>query len=102
MTDSRDRISGPVPADVPDDSDSQTFFEGAPARASTADVDPVPDAGDDALGDGSSPNAGYTGGLAEGTQSAAGMRQIVVDEATGRRREGADDEPPANLAQQDQ
>jgi hypothetical protein len=30
------------------------------------------------------------------------MRQIVVDEATERRREGTDDEPPANLAQQDQ
>ncbi|HET7829316.1 MAG TPA: hypothetical protein VFL03_07145 [Candidatus Limnocylindrales bacterium] len=93
MTDSRDRISGPAPADAMDDPDSQTFFEGQA---------PVGDAGGDALGDGSTPNAGYTGGLAEGTQSGAGMRQIVVDEATERRREGTDDEPPANLAQQDQ
>ena len=93
MTDSRDPIGGPVPADTSDDPDSQTFFEGRT---------PVGDAGGDALGDGSAANAGYTGGLAAGTQGAAGMRQIVVDEATGQRGEGTEDEPPANLAQQDQ
>lgn len=51
---------------------------------------------------GVSANAGYTGGLAEGAEDAVGMRQIVVDEATEARREGADVEPASNLGQQDQ
>ena len=91
-----------MPADATDDADSQTFFEDdAPARPAGSSVDRVGDASG-ALGDAASPNVGYTGGLAEGTQSAAGMRQVVVDEATERRRHGTEDEPPANLAQQDQ
>jgi hypothetical protein len=93
MTDARDRISGPGPEGEPDDPDSQTFFE---------DEGGVRDRAGDSPRDATSPNAGYTGGLAEGTESAAGMRQIVVDEATDRRARGAADEPPANLAQQDQ
>lgn len=93
MTDSRDPISGPVPADANDDPDSQTFFDDEPAAN---------DKRGRTLGDSTSPNAGYTGGLAEGTESAAGMRQVVVDEATERRRQTGEDEPPANLAQQDQ
>jgi hypothetical protein len=95
MTDSRDQISGPRPEDQPDDPDSQTFFEDEP------DAGIARDAGE-ALGDRSAPNAGYTGGLAEGNQGAVGMRQTIVDEAMDRRRQGSDDEPPANLAQQDQ
>ncbi|HKF84538.1 MAG TPA: hypothetical protein VKB30_02065 [Candidatus Limnocylindrales bacterium] len=103
MTDSHDRISGPRPEDEPDDPDSQTFFEDqASFRASAGTPDLEGDGRRDALSDGSTPNAGYTGGLAEGDQSAVGMRQIQVDETTQRRREGRDDEPPANLAQQDQ
>jgi hypothetical protein len=96
MTEAREPIGGPRPGDEPDDPDSQTFFP------DEAPVGPSADAGGDALGDGSTPNAGYTGGLAEGAGSAAGMRQIEVDEATERRRQGADEEPPANLGQQDQ
>jgi hypothetical protein len=96
MTDPREPIGGPRPGDELDDPDSQTFFQDEPSVGASAD------AGDDALGDGSTPNAGYTGGLAEGAGSAAGMRQIEVDEATHRRRQGNDEEPPANLAQQDQ
>ena len=93
MTDARDRISGPGPEGEPDDPESETFFD---------DEGGVRSAAGDPSHDATTPNAGYTGGLAEGTQGAAGMRQVVVDEATDRRRQGADDEPPANLAQQDQ
>ena len=99
MTDSRDRISGPTPADSADDADSQTFFEDEPAAATSgrggdldsgatggADRDPLP-------------TAGYTGGLATGTGSAAGMRGLMADEQAGDERTG---EADANLAQQDQ
>ena len=90
MTDSRDRISGPAPADPTDDPDSQTFFE--------RDA-PTGDAGRDARGDGAVPTAGYTGGLAGGTGSAAGTRGLTADELAG---DPNADERDANLAQQDQ
>ena len=95
MTDARDRISGPGPEDDTDDPDAMTFFEGrASSRTSSGE-------GGAPLGDGSAPNAGYTGGLASGTQGGAGTRQIVADEAAAG---GEVDEAnePGNLAQQDQ
>jgi hypothetical protein len=106
MTDSRDPIAGPTPAagDTPEDRaatdpDAMTFFEDEAPANITAGGNGLEG---DATGGQPGPNAGYTGGLAEGNQAAVGMRQVVVDEATERRREGIDDEPPANLAQQDQ
>ena len=100
MTDSRDRISGPTPADSGDDPDSQTFFEDRPPEgASAGRTDLVGDAGGDAIGDGVAPDVGYTGGLAGGTGSAAGMRAIIRDERAADQRAGEREE---NLAQQDQ
>jgi hypothetical protein len=100
MTDSRDRISGPTPADTADDPDSQTFFEdGAPESAPAGRTDLVGDAGGDAIADGVAPAAGYTGGLAGETGSAAGMRAIIRDERAADPRAGEREE---NLAQQDQ
>jgi hypothetical protein len=99
MTDSRDRISGPTPADTADDADSQTFFEDEPPEgASAGRTDVVGDAGGDALGDGMATDVGYTGGLATGTGSAAGMRAITRDEQAAANARERDD----NLAQQDQ
>ena len=100
MTDSRDRISGPAPADSPDDADSQTFFEEEPPEGAAAGrTDMVGDAGGNALGHDVSPAAGYTGGLATGTGSAAGMRAITRDEQAAAANA---DERDENLAQQDQ
>lgn len=90
MTDSRDRISGPAPADPTDDPDSQTFFE---------DEAPAGDPGGGAAGDRAVPSAGYTGGLAGGTGSAAGTRGLTADELA---RDPNTDERDENLAQQDQ
>jgi len=105
MTDSRDPIAAPVPGnDTPDgraatDADAKTFFEDeAPANV-TAGGKGIEG---DATGGEPAANAGYTGGLAEGNQGAVGMRQVVVDEARQRERQGFDEEAPANLAQQDQ
>jgi len=99
MTDSRDRISGPTPADSPDDPDSQTFFEDEPGAASTRRPDNLRgDASGDASIDGLPTDAGYTGGLATGVGSAAGMRGLIADEQAGE--DGG--ETDANLAQQDQ
>ena len=104
MTDSQD----PTRAVRPDeetaderaatDPDAMTFFEDeAPSGVTAGGVGLEGDATGIA-----GPNAGYTGGLAEGNQGAVGMRQVVVDEATEARSNGDGDEPPANLAQQDQ
>lgn len=90
MTDSRDQISGPAPADATDDADSQTFFEDEP-RASERDGD-APD-------DAAIRSAGYTGGLAGGTGSAAGARGVTTDELSGNDDARDRDE---NVAQQDQ
>ena len=100
MTDSRDRVSGPMPADTADDADSQTFFDDEPpegAAARRGDLAGDGDGGDriDRL----PTDAGYTGGLASGTGSAAGMRGLMADEHAEDARRG---EPDANLAQQDQ
>jgi hypothetical protein len=103
MTDSHDRVSGARPDDdAATDRDAMTFFEDeAPSRVRAGG-----DLGEGLEGDATGgvpwPNAGYTGGLAEGNQGAVGMRQVVADEAAGRRRDGFDEEPPSNLAQQDQ
>ena len=63
-------------------------------------------AGRGGLGDGSAPNAGYTGGLAAGTQSGVGMRQIVADDAAAANEAADPGSPgsgdPGNLAQDDQ
>jgi hypothetical protein len=100
MTDSRDRISGPTPADSADDPDSQTFFDDEPPeRAPGGRTDLAGDAGGAAIGDGMSPDVGYTGGLAGGTGSAAGMRAIIRDDRAADQRAGEREE---NLAQQDQ
>jgi hypothetical protein len=108
MTDSRDPIDAPVPGnDTPEqraatDPDAMTFFEDEPgARVSTGGQGGAGLEGD-ATGGVPGPNAGYTGGLAEGNQGAVGMRQVIADETTDARRRGDDEEPPANLAQQDQ
>ena len=45
MTDSRDRISGPAPADSADDAESQTFFHDEPpegASGGRGDLSHVP------------------------------------------------------------
>ncbi|HEX5828052.1 MAG TPA: hypothetical protein VFY23_11055 [Candidatus Limnocylindrales bacterium] len=103
MTDSHDRVSGARPDDdAATDPDAMTFFEDeAPSRVRAGGS-----TGDglegDATGGAPGPNAGYTGGLAEGNQGAVGMRQVIADETADRRRDGVDDEPPGNLAQQDQ
>jgi hypothetical protein len=99
MTDSRDRISGPMPADSADDDDSQTFFDGVPPEGAAARGGDHPDAGGGDRIDGLPTNAGYTGGLASGTGSAAGMRGLIADEHAEEAHSG---EPDANLAQQDQ
>ena len=100
MTDSRDQISGPTPADSAEDPDSQTFFEATSSEgASAGQTDLVGDEGGDALGDGVGPAAGYTGGLAAGTGSAGGMRAIVRDERVAAANA---EEREENLAQQDQ
>ena len=100
MTDSRDRVSGPAPADSPDDADSQTFFEDEPGAATSGRRgDLHRDASGDASIDRLPTDAGYTGGLATGTGGAAGMRGLTADEAAEEAGRG---EPDANLAQQDQ
>jgi len=100
MTDSRDRISGPTPADSADDAGTQTFFHDEPPKGASAGRGDLP--GDPAGGDridGLPTDAGYTGGLAMGTGSAAGMRGLTADERAG---EAGGGEADANLAQQDQ
>ena len=100
MTDSRDRISGPTPADTADDPDSQTFFEDEPPEGATARrTDLAGDANGDEIRDGIPPDVGYTGGLATGTGSAAGMRAITRDELASAANA---EEREENLAQQDQ
>ena len=89
MTDSRDRISGPAPADATDDADSRTFFE---------DEVPVGDRAGERR-DTTVPRAGYTGGLATGTGSAAGARGLAADELAA---DAPASERDDNLAQQDQ
>ena len=45
---------------------------------------------------------GYTGGLAASNQGAAGMRQIVAEDAAEERLRSIDHESPANMAQADE